>query len=63
MTGGIAMAGLRVTSLMCEYRVNPLGIDVPQPRLSWVVEATNSDERGQRQTAYQILVASSRENL
>ena len=57
------MAGLRVTSLRCEYRVNPLGIDVPQPRLSWVVEATNPDERGQRQTAYQILVASSRENL
>jgi alpha-L-rhamnosidase len=27
------------------------------------VEATNPDERGQRQTAYQILVASSRENL
>ncbi|MFA0734295.1 MAG: hypothetical protein OGMRLDGQ_000795, partial [Candidatus Fervidibacter sp.] len=35
------MAGLRVTSLRCEYRVNPLGIDVPQPRLSWVVEVTN----------------------
>ena len=63
MTGGIAMAGLRAKDLMCEYRANPLGIDVLQPRLSWVVEATNQDKRGQRQTAYQILVASSRENL
>ena len=24
-----------VEYLRCEYRVDPLGIDVPQPRLSW----------------------------
>lgn len=63
VTGGIGMAGLKPTALRCEYRINPLGIDVRQPRLSWVVEATDPNERGQRQTAYQILVASSRENL
>ena len=34
----------------------PLGIDVLQPRLSWIL---SSSQRGQRQTAYQILVASS----
>ena len=44
----------------CEYLVNPLGIDVVKPRLSWVLE---SKERGQKQVAYQILVASSREKL
>ncbi|MEI8343240.1 MAG: hypothetical protein WCH43_17095, partial [Verrucomicrobiota bacterium] len=44
--------------LHCEYRKNPLGIDVAKPRLSWIIEA-NSDERGVRQSAYQILVASS----
>jgi len=49
-------AGLRVDGLQCEYRVNPLGIDSLQPRLSWLLE---SAERGQRQTAYQVLVASS----
>ncbi|MEM3147197.1 MAG: hypothetical protein QXY94_06570, partial [Archaeoglobaceae archaeon] len=63
MTGGIAMAGLKVTNLRCEYQVNPIGVDVLQPRLSWVVEATDPTERGQRQTAYQIIVASTRENL
>ncbi len=64
LTGGMSMAqGLRVTNLRCEYRVNPLGIDTPQPRLSWIVETVNPHERGQRQTAYQILVASSRQNL
>ena len=40
--------------LRCEYLVNPLGIDVLKPRLSWILE---SDERAQRQTAYHILVA------
>jgi alpha-L-rhamnosidase len=49
-------AGLRVESLQCEYRVNPLGLDVPKPRLSWLLD---SSERGQRQTAYQVFVATS----
>jgi len=49
-----------VSQLRCEYRVNPLGIDVAKPRLSWTLE---SDVRGQSQTAYRILVASSLENL
>jgi len=51
---------LRVTDLRCEFGANPLGIDVAQPRLFWRVA---SDERGQRQTAYQILAASSAEIL
>ena len=49
------LAALQPVALRCEYRVNPLGIDETQPRLTWRVE---SRERGQRQTAYQILVAS-----
>jgi alpha-L-rhamnosidase len=51
-----ALHAAEVRGLRCEYRVNPLGIDVPQPRLSWVIE---SARRGERQTAYQVLVASS----
>ena len=50
-----AGSGLLPTQLRCEYLVNPPGIDEPHPRLSWVVE---SGQRGQRQTAYQVLVAS-----
>ena len=53
-------AELKPVALRCEYRVNPLGIDEPQPRLTWRVE---SGERGAKQTAYQILVASSAELL
>src|ERR1019366_464444 len=40
----------------CEHVQNPLGLDVRQPRLSWVM---NSTQRGDHQTACQILVASS----
>ena len=54
-----------MANLRCEYRENPLGIDVVKPRLSWVIEVRGrrSEDRGQRQTAYQVLVASSEELL
>src|ERR1017187_7884375 len=50
-----ADSGLTPSQLRCEYLVNPPGIDEAHPRLSWVVE---SGARGQRQTAYAVLVAS-----
>ncbi len=53
-------AGLKAKKLRCEYRVNPLGIGVSKPRLSWIVE---SAERGQFQTAYQLIVSSTKLNL
>lgn len=45
-----------ISNLSCEYRTNPLGIDVLKPRLSWQMQ---SSRRGTYQTAYQILAASS----
>ncbi|MEI6195016.1 MAG: glycoside hydrolase family 78 protein [Verrucomicrobiota bacterium] len=47
-------------ALQCEYRINPQGIDEAQPRLTWRLESSG---RGQKQAAYQILVASSAELL
>lgn len=55
-----AAADLSPVSLRCEYRVNPIGIDAAAPRLSWSV---TSETSGQRQTAYQVLVASTEEIL
>ncbi len=46
---------IQVADLRCEYLRDPLGIDAHRPRLGWIIE---SAERGQRQTAYQVLVAS-----
>jgi alpha-L-rhamnosidase len=53
-------AGLVPTALRCEYLVNPIGLDETRPRLSWRLE---SGQRAQVQTAWQVLVASSRELL
>ena len=49
-----------VGGLKCEYLADPVGIDVVRPRLSWVIE---SARRGERQTAFRVLVASSPERL
>ncbi len=49
-----AHAKIQPAKLTCEYLENPLGIDVPKPRLSWNFV---SNERNQTQTAYEILVS------
>lgn len=46
------------TKLRCEYLENPRGIDIEQPRLSWVLDAVDPQAFGQGQRTYQILVAS-----
>jgi alpha-L-rhamnosidase len=55
-----AWGAVKVTDLRCESLVNPQGIDVVQPRLSWILQ---SKERAQIQFAYQVLVASSAAKL
>ncbi len=61
IAGSWPLAGSVVpVNLQCEYHSNPLGIDEAQPRLTWQVQ---SNERNQEQTAYQILVAGSKELL
>jgi alpha-L-rhamnosidase len=51
---------LRPSGLKCEWQVNPIAINSTRPQLSWTLE---SSRRNQRQTAYQILVASSPSKL
>src|ERR1017187_8147989 len=52
---------LKIIEPRCEYLVEPLGLDVVRPRLSWKLEARDPQARGQRQTQYHILVASTKE--
>lgn len=54
--GDESLGTLKPEHLRCEYTVDPMGVDMEHPRLYWTV---TSDVRGDRQTAYQILVASS----
>lgn len=59
-TPGDPHAPILVHGLRCEYLADPLGIDVPRPRLSWLLDSATRD---QRQTAYQVLVASDPSDL
>jgi hypothetical protein len=52
----VKTTAMTVANLVCEGRVNPLGIDVAAPRLSWNLQ---SAQRGDMPTAYQIQAASS----
>ncbi|MGW0890649.1 family 78 glycoside hydrolase catalytic domain [Saccharopolyspora sp. NPDC002578] len=60
--GGTAAAGpgIRVTGTGVEHAAEPLGLDVPRPRLSWHL---GSDARDQVQSAYRLLVATSADLL
>lgn len=53
-------AALTPVALTCEHLRNPLGLDRPEPRLSWQLAGPG---RGRRQTAYRLLVASSLKRL
>ena len=46
---------LKIAELKCEYKVNPMGLDELQPRISWQLV---SDGRGVLQAGYQIQAAS-----
>src|SRR4051812_4452025 len=59
-TNVLAQKDIRIIDLRCDYGTNPLGIDSASPRLSWKIE---SKTNGERQTAYQILAASSEKQL
>ena len=54
------ISDIEPSDLKCDYSVHPLAVENHNPGLSWIL---NSDKRNQKQTAYQILVASSEEIL
>lgn len=49
--------------LHCEDFVDPLGVDLKNPVLGWTIKQLSPKLRGLRQTAYQVLVASSAGHL
>ena len=60
VTGAVVPAGVTVTNLSCESLTNPLGMDVATPRLGWILQ---SGVRGEKQNAFQVLVASTQDLL
>lgn len=51
---------MKITELKTEYRDNPIGLDNPHPRFSWILE---SEDRDVRQQAYRIVVKTDEETL
>ena len=54
---------MTVSRLTVEHMKDPSTVDEPSPRLSWVNEVKDAKVRGEHQTAYRIVVASSVETL
>lgn len=52
-------ASLTPSNLTCQGMANPQGIDAANPNLSWISISSDPTDRGQVQTAFQILVADS----
>ena len=51
---GVAQSAMSVAQLRCDDQADPLGVESPRPALSWQMR---SEQRGQVQTAYRVLVA------
>jgi alpha-L-rhamnosidase len=60
LIGGTVSAQVSLQNLRCEMQTDPMGIDVLHPRLSWEIASVQGNVR---QTAYQLIIASSREKL
>ena len=56
-------AAINPTRLRCEQMDNPFTVDVVHPRFSWVNVVSDETICGEKQIAYQICVASSKEKL
>ena len=54
------LADSKTANLRCEYLINPVGIDVQHPRLTWNM---NDDRREAGQTAYRIIVGTDSANV
>lgn len=54
---------MTISNPRCEFRHSPLGIGTVTPRLSWELVARDAKAKGLKQSAYQIIAASSPELL
>jgi alpha-L-rhamnosidase len=61
--GAVGAASIEPVRPRCEYLENPLGLDARAPRLSWQLRPLQPGQRGQRQTAWQVVVSDSPQAL
>ena len=58
-----AASSITPGELRCEYRTDPIGLGETKPRLAWKLTAVDPAARGLRQSAWQVLVASTPADL
>ena len=63
LSASFMYAQLKVTSLRVEHMSNPSTLDVQHPRISWINQPSSPAAQGEAQSAYQIQVATARDNL
>ena len=59
---GNVFANVSIDNLKVDYQEKPLGIDIANPHFSWQMEALDT-KRGYSQTAYQIIVTDSKNQI
>ena len=59
----IATASLSVDGLRCEFLKNPVGVENPSPRFSWIAHESDTSRRGQDITGFEIRVAKTVDGL
>ena len=59
----IAAASLSVDGLRCEFLKNPVGVENPSPRFSWIARESDTSRRGQDITGFEIRVAKTADGL
>ena len=60
LSTNLGIAQNQIANLLCEYQVNPIGIEVEKPRFSWQII---SKQNNVKQKAYEIRVATTKANL
>jgi alpha-L-rhamnosidase len=55
-----SLSDIKPVELKCEYLLNPLAVESPRPRLSWILEENDPKKQNLSQKAYQIVVASTK---
>jgi len=59
-SSGYSQTSLRPLKLTCEYKENPLGIDITHPRLCWTLTA---EKRNEFQSAYEVIVSNNAKDI
>ena len=59
----VSMQAQHPSNLRCEWQTEPIAIQTSTPAFSWIIRAVPENKRGIRQSAYRVIVATSRNSI